>query len=345
MINKQIKNLIGVALILILGFVFTLSNVTAASNNDAPVQKVKLNILKDNSSGSSKADKAYTPISGKQLIYWRISDPLVATGNEDIESKKLDKLKELEKLSYKKIVEMYGQPNKTEKSDANGVISLDLRSRSLYYFKESVTNDKAQYVVSSFLVNIKEATSDVLEVNSKNTIPHLDSKLGMKKFIKTDMNDGKGLADAWFKVVTKGSDGKYVSVLRNNKDYEVKSGPNGEFEVSNLELDKTYYLVEVKSPTGYSQLAGPVEFAASSSDPTRQVVQTIKNRKNPYETPGTGNNAGGGGGNGSSHSSKGIIIPKTGDIMLLLLVIAGALVSSLGYLLTRDTRIGSKASI
>lgn len=351
MMKKQIKNLINMAFILILGFVFTFSTVYANSpkkddfnmqiSTDTDINKlsndestnlqhvsIKLS-MEDLYSKKSSGVKTYNPIVGTTLIYWKISEPINGS-QEQIETQKVQLIKKLKVMTYRELVSKYGVPDKTSPSGLDGIININLKDNTLYYFKDYEGHVSSKSKVSDFLINILGKSTDILKINSKNTYtPNDENDSGIKKFVKKDLNSGKPLEDAWFKVAIKNMNGKYNSVLKEDKEYIVKSDLNGEFEVKGLEFNKTYYLVEVKPPTGYSQLSEPVEFTVNHRDSSHQTVEIIFNKKNPYEVPKSPNKNDGA-------SNKGIVIPKTGDIMLFLLVISGILVSSLGYLLTRD---------
>jgi len=356
MIKKPIKNLIQTAFILILGLVFTICTVSAdtSKGGSQPITNITAKSYETNSESlkqtkqlvnvtlsiqdkekSTSSNKVYKPLIGRKLTYWRISDALTGSADE-IENKKISIVNDLRSMKYKDLVKKYGSPDQTSASDTGGVINLVMGKNSLYYFVEVDTNSSVGPYVAGFLVNVPLDSVGVIDVHSKNVydIPPEPTDTGGKRFVKVDSSKGNKLAGAWFRVAIKKADGKYYSVKRSGVDYVVKSDKNGNFEVTGLELDKTYYLVEVKSPAGYSQLAGPVEFRVALSDSTQQTVQTISNKPNPYDRT-TENTHNRGAGSGKSDGG-GIVIPKTGDIMLLLLVVAGCLVSSLGVLMIRS---------
>ena len=128
-------------------------------------------------------------------------------------------------------------------------------------------------------------------------------------FVKVSSGkDPQFLEGATFKVMIKEGD-KFVPVKRDGQDYVLVSGKNGGFKVENLPYG-TYYLVETKAPNGYSLLLGSVEFKIDGTSKDNEAT-IIKNE--PFK-PG---------------------IPKTGDILFLLMTVGGLVIFATGYFISK----------
>ena len=72
----------------------------------------------------------------------------------------------------------------------------------------------------------------------------------------TNQTEAKPLADAWFQVHINSKDGKIFagpgSLVDDTKGAYYKTDSNGRLEITGLDGDVNYYLVEIKAPTGYS---------------------------------------------------------------------------------------------
>ena len=135
---------------------------------------------------------------------------------------------------------------------------------------------------------------------------------GEKVFVKTsNAKNPEFLEGAIFRVTVK-KDGNYIPVQRDGKDYEITSKKNGEFKVSDLDFG-TYYLWEIKAPKGYKQLSEPIEFVIDENSKTNEIT-VIKNE--PFKP----------------------MIPKTGDIVFISMVIGGAIVFITGYVISREKK-------
>lgn len=336
--TKHIKNLITRAFALILGFVLTISVASADTSTaqSASVDKVIVNIylarqLLSTDAGTTddsiitdtKTNKKYKRLEGRSLLIWKMDNHIEAPG---IDGKKTALADSLHNVKNEDLTKKYGEPIKTGKSDRNGRIRQSLEKGATYYVREDIAKGQTPPYVSSFVIVVGADSPSEIDIYSKSVYQpneHPNPKeYGSKRFVKVDSdNTDKRLQDAVFRVAEK-VDGSYRTVLKNGVHYVVSSNKYGEFVVEDLPYG-TYYLFEINPPSGYRQLAGPVEFTISRDD-SQISLEMIKNKK---DIPP------GGGGNG-----KRIVIPKTGDIMLLLLVVGGGLVSLLGHLMVRDDK-------
>lgn len=183
---------------------------------------------------------------------------------------------------------------------------------------------------------------------------------GRYKFKKVSSKDNKGLKGAQFVIQEKDEKGNFKNVKEpgSKNDYIVTSDEKGNFEVDNLPF-KDYYLLEMKAPTGYEKLNDRVKFTVNKNYDARTHL-TIKNKpiNPPDETPpgktpsdkpnrktppGRTSSGNSGGrtstrtGTSSSVPRRRISVPKTGDIVVILLTLAGILFVIMGVRLIKDT--------
>ncbi|MDU3422835.1 MAG: prealbumin-like fold domain-containing protein [Peptostreptococcus sp.] len=351
--TKHIKNLITRAFALILGFVLTISVASADTSTaqSASVDKVIVNIylarqLLSTDAGTTDdsiitdttTNKKYKRLEGRSLLIWKMDKHI---DGEDIDSKKTALADSLHNIKNEVLTKKYGEPIKTGKSDRDGHIRQSLEKKSTYYVREDIAEGQTPPYVSSFVIVVGADSPSEIDIYSKSVYQpdeHPNPKeYGRKRFVKVDSdNTDKRLHDAVFRVVKKVG-GSYRAVLKNGVHYVVSSNKYGEFVVEDLPYG-TYYLFEIKPPSGYRQLAAPVEFTISRDD-NQTSLEMIKNSKDTSTGGGNSNNGGGSGGSSDTGTKgKGIVVPKTGDVMLLLLVVGGGLVSSLGHLMVRDDK-------
>lgn len=183
---------------------------------------------------------------------------------------------------------------KTFITDDKGQIKITNLKPGDYVLKETKALKGYAVNVEDSNINIKpEKTTTIKVVN-------YEKKFGNKNFMKVSSEDKNlKLEGATFKVF-KVIENKEVPVTKNGADYLVTSNEKGEFSVENLPYGK-YTLWETKSPKGYLLLENKVDFEIKE-DSQSDTVLVIENKPK-----------------GS------IIMPKTGDIKIYILITIGLL--------------------
>ena len=209
-------------------------------------------------------------------------------------------------------------------TDKDGTITITSLPNDSYYFEEikapegyMITNEKTDITIP----NDKQITI----TNKKVT--------GKYKFKKISSKDNNPLEHAQFIVQRKNDKGKYENVIKpgSEKDnYIVESNKDGLFEVDNLPIGETFYLQELKAPDGYIKLTDRIEFTIDGKDEKEKVL-VIENK--PGTPPGPN----------EPNSPKRISVPKTGDIVIFVLALAGALFVIMGIKMIRTKDNNSAA--
>lgn len=185
-------------------------------------------------------------------------------------------------------------------TDKDGFIVIKDLEPGIYFFKEIEAPFGYEIVDEMSQFTIFEGQAAKLSVLNKK-------KLGSYNFYKTNEKRDVGLGGAEF-VITQKVNGKDQRVQRDGKDLVLKSGDDGKFFVRDLTYG-TYEIWETKAPDGYTLLQGSLKFEIN--DNSFEKVLIIENTTKPP-------------------------IPKTGDITLIVLVIAGAIMIGLGRFMIKD---------
>lgn len=193
-------------------------------------------------------------------------------------------------------------------TDENGRITIKNVKAGIYTFKE--VEAPAGYEILH-----SESDFAIFEGKGANVSVINKKKLGSYNFFKTDEKREKGLAGAEF-IITRDNDGMDERVKRDGKDLVLNSGNDGKFFVRDLPYG-TYEIWETKAPDGYALLQGSLKFEIDDS--SFEKVLIIENRiKDDKSSP--------------------LPLPKTGDITLIVLVVAGAIMVGLGKYLIKDKK-------
>ncbi|MDD7363305.1 MAG: SpaA isopeptide-forming pilin-related protein [Peptoniphilus sp.] len=218
-------------------------------------------------------------------------------------------------------------------TDANGEVRIGKLPAGEYIFRE-IEAPKGYEIVrkdTAFTLGAEE-TKVVRIVNQKRS----DGKGGYD-FLKIDKITEKPLRGASFRVTRKV--GKmYRTVQRNGKDYVVTSDKKGAFSVSGLDYG-TYYLWEIKAPKGYDLLNGSVEFTVGADSKNHRIsISNVKSTSSGSGGNTTSTSDGGGGSKrgGKARSRKRGDIPKTGDVTLIMLTVAGVILACVGVSLVKN---------
>lgn len=193
-------------------------------------------------------------------------------------------------------------------TDENGRITIRNVKAGVYTFKE--VEAPAGYEILD-----SESDFAIFEGKGANVSVINKKKLGSYNFFKTDEKREKGLAGAEF-IITRDNDGMDERLKRDGKDLVLNSGSDGKFFVRDLPYG-TYEIWETKAPEGYALLQGSLKFEIDES--SFEKVLIIENRiKDDKSSP--------------------LPLPKTGDITLIVLVVAGAIMVGLGKYLIKDKK-------
>lgn len=201
-------------------------------------------------------------------------------------------------------------------TDEIGEITIKNLPDGEYYFREIKAPDGYEIINVNTPFKVTNANSVILDIINKPS----DGK-GAHNFLKYDGDTDKALGGAVFKV-TKYDEklGSYTSVKVDGKDYIITSDDKGRFAALDLPYGE-YFLWEIQAPKGYQLLNDGVSFII---DENSQYNRTdIANYKNPNIVPDKG-----------APLTPGMI-PKTGDITLLILTVGGAILSSMGVYLVK----------
>ena len=214
-------------------------------------------------------------------------------------------------------------------TDATGKIVIKDLAPGKYVFVEI----KAP---AGYRIKHPEVPFDVTDKKVKKlTVENYRDKQGGKTFKKVSSKDGKPLAGAQFLVTQKKGE-TYLRMKKGGKDMVLTSGADGTFVADGLP-DGDYHLWEIKAPAGYEPLSSSIKFIVSADSLKKELV--IKNNPQgtppgttpPGDTPGTTPPS-----TTPPYDDKHVNIPKTGDVQLLMMSVAGLLSGMLGVKILKD---------
>lgn len=338
--KKYFKNLIKTAFIFVLGFVLTLSVVSADTTTSVqgPANGNQVNFTIHLGSNSFSGTASNKNFENRTLLLWKLDTHLVGS-QESVDKQKLELVKKLANVKNEDLTKKYGEPIKTDKSDKDGLIKLLLNKDTSYYVREDLSSGIKSPLISSFIIVVEKVSTGNVDIYNKyvrppNPYTPPGKEIPPKKFVKVDYDDtSKVLEGAIFRVAVKQGD-TYRTVIKKHLTYAVISNEKGEFTVEGLPKG-TYYLIETKAPRGYRQLASPIEFTIDDNSENNFTVTQVKNKLDANYIPIKPQD---GGNIVYKYSTNKIVVPKTGDIMLLLLTIGGGLLAILGHLILRDEK-------
>ena len=185
-------------------------------------------------------------------------------------------------------------------TDDSGEILIESIEPGAYFMKEVEAPKGYEITNDKTIFAMFKDDKKVVTVENKR-------RTGTYKFFKTDETRETGLVGAKF-VITEDVNNKNKRIQRDGKDLVLNSGEDGNFDSTELPYG-TYYIWETKAPDGYNLLEGGLKFEIDD-DSDEEVLFIENSKKSP--------------------------LPKTGDITLIVLVIAGAIMIALGKYLVKD---------
>lgn len=181
-------------------------------------------------------------------------------------------------------------------TSGKGTIFIEALPDGEYYFQESEapkgyqadTKKKYEFSYAKGKMTTQDKKPYLTIGNTKipvkgETPKPKETPKGGYKFVKTDnTSKAKRLGGAVFQV-QKIVNGKYETIQRNGKNYQVISDEKGEFSVSDLEYGD-YALREIKAPAGYNPESAPIKFTIKAGSDSLPAI-FIENKEVPPGTP------------------------------------------------------------
>ncbi|MDD7593256.1 MAG: SpaA isopeptide-forming pilin-related protein [Peptoniphilaceae bacterium] len=226
-------------------------------------------------------------------------------------------------------------------TDALGHIVVTNLPPGNYVFRETKPLPGYGLVEKDNQITIRAGETTTLRVvNAKGE--------GGFRFIKVSAGDHNPLAGAQF-LLTRREGDQDVRVRVDGADVVLTSGADGRFAVEHLPYG-TYALWEVKSPDGYEKLSDPIVFTVG--DGTAEKLLMIEDTEvppenppvNPPETstppppPSTPPSK-----PPTTPPSRPPHLPNTGDVLFLMLCLAGGMMMLIGAILVRDEKPKERA--
>ncbi|MCO8240608.1 prealbumin-like fold domain-containing protein [Streptococcus suis] len=208
--------------------------------------------------------------------------------------------------SRSELTSLYGEPISSQALSPEGQATFRGLTKGWYYVRQ--VGKPASLEVIPFLMNVGRG---VTKIEAKVRRP--SEEKGSKPFLKVSTSTAP-LSGAEFAVLEEVG-GELKEVIVGGNSYHVTSSSNGQFVVGPLPYG-TYYLKEVKAPTGYILSQDTIPFEITSDSHVSEIIK-IKNK--PVTPPG-------------------IEIPYTGNVVVIAVLSTGILLFLLGYRLVTYTK-------
>ncbi|HEM6145741.1 TPA: hypothetical protein U2D27_000283 [Streptococcus suis] len=208
--------------------------------------------------------------------------------------------------SRSELTSLYGEPISSQALSPEGQATFRGLTKGWYYVRQ--VGKPTSLEVIPFLMNVGRG---VTKIEAKVRRP--SEEKGSKPFLKVSTSTAP-LSGAEFAVLEEVG-GELKEVIVDGNSYHVTSSSNGQFVVGPLPYG-TYYLKEVKAPTGYLLAQDTIPFEITSDSHVSEIIK-IKNK--PVTPPG-------------------IEIPYTGNVMVIAVLSTGILLFLLGYRLVTYTK-------
>ncbi|MGU7982797.1 MSCRAMM family protein [Streptococcus suis] len=208
--------------------------------------------------------------------------------------------------SRSELTSLYGEPISSQALSPEGQATFRGLTKGWYYVRQ--VGKPTSLEVIPFLMNVGRG---VTKIEAKVRRP--SEEKGSKPFLKVSTSTAP-LSGAEFAVLEEVG-GELKEVVVGGNSYHVTSGANGQFMVGPLPYG-TYYLKEVKAPTGYILSQDTIPFEITSDSHVSEIIK-IKNK--PVTPPG-------------------IEIPYTGNVVVIAVLSTGILLFLLGYRLVTHTK-------
>lgn len=244
------------------------------------------------------AEEAYE--NQVSLTYWQLPQEVSSTAPDDL-------AKNLYQLTDEQLDDRYGKRQLTAKANEQDQILLTDLPDGVYYVRE---NSQSSRRLVPFIITLPQQRGKFIK--AKVTDQPREPR-GRYSFLKQS-SQGGSLEGARFQVYHQATDGSLEPVSRQGMTYEVVSGPDGKFEVTDLPFGD-YALVEVVAPKGYVRLAEPVAFEVTDYSGTTTPLQIVNKPERPPK----------------------IIVPYTGNTVVILVLSIGFLLVLVGYYLVKTS--------
>lgn len=208
--------------------------------------------------------------------------------------------------SRSELTSLYGEPISSQALSPEGQATFRGLTKGWYYVRQ--IGKPTSLEVIPFLMNVGRG---VTKIEAKVRRP--SEEKGSKPFLKVSTSTAP-LFGAEFAVLEEVG-GELKEVIVDGNSYHVTSSSNGQFVVGPLPYG-TYYLKEVKAPTGYILSQDTIPFEITSDSHVSEIIK-IKNK--PVTPPG-------------------IEIPYTGNVVVIAVLSTGILLFLLGYRLVTYTK-------